>query len=134
MDNDGPGFSTLSGDWGTAESTDGNGSYGPDFRYILADQTNVARARFAAGVASEGNYEVCIWWSAAPNRTTSQTVIVHDAYGNNTTYHVNLQENGNGWFFLGNHTLSPTDSYVEFNSDTAAAGYCNADAVRFRRR
>ena len=131
LDNLNAGFSIVSGNWGTAGTADGNGSYGPDIRYHLADRVNIARARFTPNLAGQAPYEVSIYWSAAPNRTTAQPVVVHNADGTDSTYQVNLQQHGHQWFRLGTHTLGP-GSYVEFNTDTDA-GYCNADAVRLVR-
>jgi len=130
IDNTDAGAAVLAGDWETAPTTDGNGSYGPDFLYHFADRENVNTVRYTPIIQTAGTYTVSIWWSAAENRTADQPVLVHDANGD-TTYHVNLQEHGNQWFELGQHVFSVgADGYVEFTSDTAD-GYCNADAVRF---
>ena len=129
IDNQDSAFTIVSGDWGTAESNDGNGSYGPDFRYLLADRSNVGVARFTPTISVAGDYTVYIWWSADPNRTTSQPVTVHDASGD-TTSSVDLQQRGNQWYQLGRHTVNAgTVGYIEFSNNTDA-GYCNADAVR----
>lgn len=134
IDNRDPRFSIVSGNWGTADADNGNGCYGPDFRYHEANRTEIGRARFATTNVPAGSYEVWVYWSADPDRTTAQPIIVHDAAGVNTTYHVNLQQHGNQWFRLGTgrHLFAPTGCYIEFNTDTAA-GYCNADAVRLVR-
>lgn len=129
IDNRDPGFTVVSGDWGTASHGDGNGCYGEDFRYLCADRDAVGRARFIPKVAAKRTYEVSIYWSADPNRTTKQPVIVHDAEGKDHAYTVNLQQDGNQWFRLGEHVLAPEGCYIEFNNDTDE-GYCNADAVR----
>ena len=129
IDNRDPAAAAVHGQWGSALATDGNGAYGPDFRYHFADRTDIARYRFTPDIVVTGGYAVYIWWSAAPSRTTDQPVIVHDATGD-TTYHVNLQQGGDQWFLLGHHTFrTGTGGYIEFNTDTAD-GYCNADAVR----
>lgn len=115
--------------WDTAPSNDGNGSYGTDFLYHEADQVNVAVVRFTPNITTAGSYRVDIYWSADPNRTTDQPVIVHHA-GGDTTYHVNLQQYGNQWRTLGSHTFNAgTGGYIDFTTDTES-GYCNADAVR----
>ncbi len=130
IDNVDAGAAVVAGDWDTAPTTDGNGSYGPDFLYHLADRTNIGIVRYTPIVQTAGTYTVSIWWSADPNRTTDQPVIVHDANGD-TPYHVNLQEHGYQWYELGQHVFNVgADGYVEFTTDTDA-GYCNADAVRF---
>lgn len=129
VDNRDPGFAVINGEWGIAESDDGNGSWGPDFRYAFADREDVRIARFFPNLTAAGSYAVYIWWSAESDRTTDQPVIVHSATGD-TTYHVNLQQNGAQWFLLGHHTFNAGNAgYIEFNTDTAD-GYCNADAVR----
>jgi len=129
IDNPDSEFSIIAGTWGTADTSDGNGCYGPDFRYHFADTTDVGIARFTPNITAPGPYQVYIYWSADPNRTTAQPVIVHASTGD-TTYSVNLQQHGNQWFYLGRHTFSAgTGGYIEFNTDTAD-GYCNADAVR----
>jgi len=120
----------TSGTWETAATSDGNGSYGEDFLYHLADQTNIARVRFTFTIPAAGVYTVYIYWSAAENRTASQPVVVHDANGD-TTYYVNLRQNGNRWYELGSHEFNAgTGGYVEFNTNTTSEGFCNADAVR----
>lgn len=129
LDNLDAGFSVVAGVWDTAGTDDGNGSYGPDFRYHYADQVNIGVARFTPTIAQGGSYAVYIYWSADPNRTSSQPVIVHSA-GGDTSYTVNLQEYGNQWRLLGSHTFNAgTSGYIDFTTNTAS-GYCNADAVR----
>lgn len=129
VDNLDPGFAIIAGDWGEAGTADGNGSYGPDFRYHLADRSKVGIARFTPTISQVGSYAVYIHWSADPNRTTDQPVIVHSEDGE-TAYHVNLQEHGHQWFPLGHHTFAAgTGGYVQFTTDTDS-GYCNADAIR----
>jgi len=129
IDNRDPGFKVLSGTWGTADKTDGNGCYGEDFRYLAGDPDEVGRARFTPTVSTRRVYEVFLYWSADPNRTKDQPVIVHDADGKDHTYRVNLQEHGNQWFRLGEHVFAPEGCYIEVSNDTEM-GYCNADAVR----
>ncbi|MEW6356017.1 MAG: hypothetical protein AB1696_06820 [Planctomycetota bacterium] len=131
IDNRDADFTIVSGNWGTADRTNGNGSYGEDFRYLAADRSAVGRARFIPKVSSKRIYEVCIYWSADPDRTTKQPVIVHDADGKDHAYSVNLQTEGNHWFRLGDHVFAPDGCYIEFNNDTDN-GYCNADAVKFK--
>jgi hyaluronate lyase len=129
VDNLDSGFAIIAGTWGEANSSDGNGSYGPNFRYHEADQTNVGIARFTPTITHAGSYAVYIYWSADPNRTTSQPVIVHGS-GGDMTYYVNLRQNGHQWFLLGNHVFnSGTSGYIDFTTNTAS-GFCNADAVR----
>jgi hypothetical protein len=129
VDNRDAGCTIEAGNWDTAATTDGNGCYGPDFLYSLADRVNFGRVRFTPDVPATGTYTVAIYWSAAANRTTDQPVIVHAANGD-TTYHVNLQLYGHQWYTLGQHTFNAgAAGYIEFSTDTDA-GYCNADAVR----
>ena len=132
VDNLDSGCSIIAGGWDTSDSGDGNGSYGPDFLYHEADQENVGTVRFRPRITTAGSYRVDIYWSADPNRTTAQPVIVKDAKGK-TVYHVDLQRHGNQWFTLGHHTFNVAaggyGGYIDFTSDTED-GYCNADAVR----
>lgn len=129
IDNQDAGFTIVNGTWDTADTTDGNGCYGPDFRYHLADRSPVSVASFTPLITQAGSYSVYIYWSADPNRTTSQPVVVNHA-GGVTTYTVNLQQNGNQWYLLGSHTFNAgVGAAVLFTTDTDA-GYCNADAVR----
>ena len=128
VDNQDAGFAIVNGTWGTADTTDGNGCYGPDFRYHLAERSPVAAASFTAVVTQGGSYSVYIYWSADPNRTTSQPVTVFHS-GGSTNYTVNLQQNGNQWYLLGSHTFDAGPAVIVFTTDTDA-GYCNADAVR----
>jgi hypothetical protein len=132
VDNRDPGCKVISGGWDTADRGDGNGCWGDNFLYLLADRKNVGRVRFAPNVSAKATYDVYIFWSADPNRTTDQPVIVHDANGKDTTYHVNLQQHGNQWYLLGKHEMAPSGCTIEFTNDTAE-GYCNADAVRLTR-
>ena len=129
VDNRDGGFEVVSGEWGYGDPDDGNGCYGPDFRYAFADRDDIGRARFDPGITAPREMEVAIWWPAESNRTADQPVVVRDTAGEDHTYHVNLQEQGNQWVVLGKHVFGP-DTWVEFNTDTDD-GYCNADAVRF---
>ena len=131
VDNRDAGCRVVSGGWGTADTSDGNGCWGADFLYLAADRENVGRVRFAPGVPIKAEYDVSIYWSAASNRTKAQPVTVCDANGKTTTYHIDLQRHGHQWRRLGRHIMGP-ESYVEFTNDTDA-GYCNADAVRLVR-
>ncbi len=129
VDNQDAGFAIVSGTWGTADTSDGNGCYGPDFRYHLADRSSVGVASFTPVIPQTGSYAVYIYWSADPNRTTSQPVIVNHADGV-ANYTVNLQQHGNQWYLLGSHTFNAgVGAAILFTTDTDA-GYCNADAVR----
>jgi len=129
IDNTDPAVSVIGSAWDTAPSTDGNGSYGPDFLWHEPDQVNVSTVRYTPTIETAGSYRVDIYWSADPNRTADQPVIVHDNSGD-TTYHVNLKQHGHQWFTLGTHTFDAgTSGYIDFTTDTAE-GYCNADAVR----
>jgi hypothetical protein len=129
IDNRDRGCGIVTGVWDTSDATDGNGCWGPDFLYHFADRTQPAAVRFYPEITKPGRYIVFIYWSAHANRTQDQPVVVRDAEGK-TTYHVNLQENGNRWFELGRHNFdTQTKSYIEFNTYTDD-GYCNADAIR----
>jgi len=129
VDNRDPGFAIVNGWWGAADSTNGNGSYGPDFRYHIADKVSVGTARFTPTISQSGSYEIWIWWSSDTNRTPKQQVIVHSADGD-TTYYVDLQQFGNMWYGLGTRTFyAGTSGYIDFTTDTST-GYCIADAVR----
>ncbi len=123
---------TITGNWQTAGAGDGNGCYGADFLYLHSDEA-AGTVRFTPTIETAGTYGVYIFWSAAANRTINQPVTVHDSTGTDETYHVNLQENGNAWYYLGDHAFGVgTDGYVEFSNQTGGeAGFCNADAVRF---
>ncbi len=125
---------TRTGYWDTQTAVDGNGYWGSDFLYAysVTGAANAATVRFTPTVPSNALYNIYIYWSAASNRTTAQPVVVHDANGGNTQYSVNLQQNGHGWYFLGQHVMGP-GSHIEFSNLTNAAGYCNADAVRLTR-
>jgi len=129
VDNQDAAVTIVAGDWELADTTDGNGSYGPDFLYHFAQRDPLGIVRYTLNITQAGQYTVYIWWSAGDNRTMDQPVIVHDANGD-TTYHVDLQQNGNQWYRLGVHEFAADAAgYVEFNTDTDD-GYCNADAVR----
>ena len=129
VDNQDAGFSIVSGEWGTSLAENGNGSYGPDFRYHFADQVDVGVARFTPEVTATGTYTVYIYWSAAADRTTAQPVVIHHADGD-TNYTINLQLNGHELYPLGNYTFNAgSEGYVQFTTDTAD-GFCNADAIR----
>lgn len=130
LDNRDAGVSIVSGDWQTSDADNGNGSYGPDFLYLYANREEIGRVRFTPTIEKTGFYTVSIYWSAENDRTPAQPVVVHDSNGD-TTYTVDLQQNGNRWFELGRHEFTKgTDGYIEFNTNTEADGYCNADAVR----
>ncbi|MBE0536419.1 MAG: PKD domain-containing protein, partial [Phycisphaerae bacterium] len=79
---------------------------------------------------STGLYEVSMWWTEYPSRTTNALVSIANVDGAATAY-INQQTNGGKWNRLGEYYYNAGTAYnVTLTSTTGSASTC-ADAVRF---
>jgi len=78
-----------------------------------------------------GDYEVSMWWTEWPSRSTSAPIDIENASGTERVY-VNQQNNGGQWNSLGTYTFSAgvAGSVAITAEDASVTSYC-ADAVKF---
>ena len=80
--------------------------------------------------AQSGSYEVSMWWTEWPSRSTSVPVRIEHA-GGSATVSINQQQNGGRWNALGSYSFNAGDSYaVTVTSQPGPSSTC-ADAVKF---
>jgi hypothetical protein len=84
--------------------------------------------RWTATIATAGDFDVYVWWSAHPMRSTTVPISVTHA-GGTTTRTFNEQVGGGAWVLHGRYSLDVgAQGYVEVSD---ANGQAAADAVRF---
>jgi PKD repeat protein len=121
IDNGDPGTSST-GVWQVSGSA---GYYGEDSLWSRDGGTYTWG--FTPPVA--GSYEVFMWWTEWPSRSTAAPIQVTHAGGvSNTT--INQQVNGGQWNSLGTYTFDGSGS-VRISAPNAYPTSYNADAVRF---
>ena len=78
-----------------------------------------------------GDYEVSMWWTEWPSRSTSAPIDIENASGTDRVY-ANQQNNGGQWNSQGTYTFSAgvEGSVTITAEDTSPTSYC-ADAVKF---
>ena len=78
-----------------------------------------------------GDYEVSMWWTEWPSRSTSAPIDIENASGTERVY-ANQQNNGGQWNSLGVYTFTAgvEGSVAITAEDTSPTSYC-ADAVKF---
>ena len=114
---------TFAGVWCVSSSA---GFFGSESLYNCGSSAD--RYRWTPNLVNAGSYEVYIWWTAHPNRSTNVPITVAHANGS-TTQLVNQRINGGQWVSLGVFTFNGSiDEYVEVSS---ANGQVAADAVRW---
>lgn len=108
----------------------GSGSYGPDSQW--SRDGNTFTWTFTPVVSDY--YEVSMWWTEWPSRSTSVPVAIehYDGGPASTTLTINQQQNGSRWNSLGVYFFEASQSYRA----TITASYGStvstcADAVRF---
>lgn len=131
-----PGFSILSGTWGTSSSgtkiwplSDPSANY----RWVGArtgDET--ARARFACATLPAGDYEAFAWWPQLSYSMGENVPYQIFHSGGSTTVRKNQNQNGGQWVSLGTYAFLAGAHRVEVHNGQAAPGaYVAADAVKF---
>ncbi|MEW6053667.1 MAG: PKD domain-containing protein [Nitrospirota bacterium] len=82
--------------------------------------------------AVSGNYDLSMWWTVWPSRSTAVPVDI-TFYGGTSRVVINQQLNGGKWNLLGNFSFLAGQSYtVRITSQPGPSSTC-ADAVKFSR-
>jgi hypothetical protein len=114
---------SFTGAWCTSSAAD---HFGADSLYSCGG--GVDSYRWTATIAAGGTYDVYVWWSTHPNRSTAVPITVGHA-GGATTLTFNEQVNGGQWVLHGRYSFNAgPGGYVEGSS---ANGQAAADAVRW---
>jgi hypothetical protein len=86
--------------------------------------------RWTPAITTAGNYDVFVWWSTHPNRSTTVPISVTHA-GGTSTKNFNQQTSGGQWILHGRYNfVVGTSGYVEISD---VNGQAAADAVRLVR-
>jgi hypothetical protein len=109
---------------GTWRSSGGANPYGSESLY---SKNRGATYTFEAAIG--GVYEVSLWWTERPSRSTSVPVEIYDGDTLLDTVLVNQKTQGGQWNVLGTYTFSGTAG-VTVVSEGSSYSTC-ADAVRF---
>ena len=122
IDNGGPGTS-FTGGWDVSGAT---GSYGSNSVW----SRDGAKYTWSFTPSASGNYDVSMWWTEWPSRSTAVPVdITHS--GGTARVTINQQVNGGKWNSLGSYSLIAGVSYkVTITSQPGPSSTC-ADAVKF---
>src|SRR6266853_3395058 len=121
---------TVTGAW-TASTAD-SGFVGANYLHDGNTGQGTKSVRFTPTIATAGNYDVYLRWTADTNRATNVPVDVIHA-GGTSTFQVNEQTNGGSWVKLNSNPLAldaGTVSSVLVRTD-GTDGFVIADAVRF---
>ena len=127
VDNLDPGFAIETGDWGTCNNGDCQGtSYGLDFQF--ADPAcDSCRARFDLTVTETGQYDVWTWWPWGEDRATDTPFTVNYSDGPYTV-NVDQRNNGDAWYWLADLPFEAGET-VSIVVEGTGTGFANADAV-----
>ena len=121
VDNGQPGTS-FTGSWCVSGAT---GPFGPDSFYSCGGGLDTYR--WAPTLPAAGQYDVYVWWTAHPNRSTTVPITV-TFNGGQQTFVENEQAGGSQWQLLGTFPFAAGGAgYVEVTSQNGQAA---ADAVR----
>jgi lysophospholipase L1-like esterase len=93
-------------------------------------QSREAKASYTFTAQASGTYDLYLWWTQAPDRSTDVPVEIHDATGLIAKVSVDQQRNGGRWNRLGTFIFSEEARIVIISPGTTSA--C-ADAVRLIR-
>jgi hypothetical protein len=119
---DAAGGRTFTGRWCQSNAT---GQFGPSSLVSCGNRRDTYR--WTPRIQAAGDYDVYVWWAAAPSRSTSVPITVVYAGGSNTRV-FNQRAGGGQWVLHGRYTFNAgTTGYVETSDANGSAG---ADAVR----
>ncbi len=122
IDNGGPGTS-YTGLWDVSGAT---GSYGSTSVW----SRDGAKYTWSFTPTASGNYDVSMWWTVWPSRSTAVPVDIKSS-GGTSRVTINQQVNGGKWNSLGSYSLLAGVSYtVTVTSQPGPSSTC-ADAVKF---
>lgn len=122
---------SLTGTWTSSSlSTE---RFGADYQYAHTTPAPLHHARFRPNISTAGRYDIYVYYSAGPNRSTVARWSISDA-DTVTTLLVNQQTNGGVWLLLaeGRRFASGTNGFVQLSSNTGETNkVVIADAVAF---
>ncbi len=128
VDNEGPGWSILSGSWTLTSSTPGY--WGTNYRFATNGGA-VREVEWRPTLPAAGDYEVAVWYTQGANRATNAPFTV-TYNGGSTTVPVNQQINGSTWVVIGTFPfVAGTAGYTRLTNQ-ANNSVVIADAVRYR--
>jgi PKD repeat protein len=122
IDNSAAGTSYI-GEW---LSSGAAGYYGPDSLWSRDGATYT----WSFTPRKSGNYELSMWWTEWPSRSTKVPVDIQYA-GGTETVHINQQQNGGKWNYLGIYPFAAGTPYsITVTAQPGPSSTC-ADAIRF---
>ncbi|WP_124728371.1 N-acetylmuramoyl-L-alanine amidase [Staphylospora marina] len=131
VDNATSGRFSASANWQTA--TWNTQKYGADYRFTNPEPVSDP-AWWKVNVPASGAYDIYAWWPANSGYNSNVPYVIKTTSGFQYV-HVNQQQNGGKWNFLGTFNLNAGDDWVVGVSRwTSASGYIMADAVKLVRR
>jgi len=114
---------TFTGTWCPSG---GSGSFGADSLYSCG--AGLDTYRWTPTMPAAGTFDVYVWWSSHPNRSTTVPITVTHAAGS-TTQMFNEQTPGGTWVLHGRYSFNAgTGGFVQVSD---VNGQAAADAVRF---
>jgi protein phosphatase methylesterase 1 len=121
---------SLQGDW--TEETSGSFRFGNRFFHKPAG-TGSATATWSLSIPAAGKYEVCAWYTAAPDRAADATYsVAHD--DGVSTVSVNQQKVSGRWFRLGDYKFAKgTGSVTLSDASSATTSTLAADTIKATR-
>ncbi|GAA4843673.1 hypothetical protein GCM10023331_30830 [Algivirga pacifica] len=122
---------SLSGAWYSSSSTPGY--VGTGYIHDGATSQNDWSATFTPSIATTGEYEVFVFYTAGSNRATNTPVSVKHAYGTNTVY-VNQQLNNLSWVSVGTYVMGTGSNNEVIISNEGANQVVIVDAVKLEFR
>jgi hypothetical protein len=130
VDNSDPGFSILSGSWGSGAY---GSPYGVDYRWATTTSGGVptAEAAWRPDLPLAGVYEVAVHYVSGSNRTTAAPYVVH-ALGGDVVVPVDQQVHDSTWVALGRFAFDAGTGGSVTLGNVAPPTVVIADAVRFR--
>jgi hypothetical protein len=122
IDNGSSGTSST-GSW---DISGGTGQYGTNSLW----SRDGAKYTWTFTPKTSGKYDVSMWWTEWPSRSTKVPVTISYARGTRTVY-VNQQMNGSQWNSLSSYYFQAGKSYKITITAQPGPSSTNADAVRF---
>jgi PKD repeat protein len=117
------------GEAGTSSTGSWKVSGGPDPYGNGSLYSKTAGATYSFDAALHGTYEVSLWWTEWPSRSTSVPVEIYDGDTLLDTVLVNQTAQGGQWNVLGTYNFAGT-ARVTIDSEGSSHSTC-ADAVKF---
>ena len=127
VDNDGPGFTIVAGDWGTCDDGDCSGTcYGQDFRFAEPGCSD-CQARYDFAIPASDDYVIWAWWPWGEDRATDTPFAIRYSDGPYTA-EIDQRNSGDDWFYVA-ELYFEAGEVVSVIVEGSASGYANADAV-----